>query len=287
MTISIFTTRIRPISPVRATCVPPRGGKSTGCGPAAIRTGRTRPAPRGGFTESVRTRPGSTVGRQEDRADGPNSPLSAAKSGPRRISLALQGGGAHGAFTWGVLDRLLEDERIVIEAVSGTSAGAMNAAALAAGFAEDGRRGRGGRSTGSGISTSAGRALQPLPAHPHRPARSGAGTWTARQATSGSACWSRAVLALPDQPARLPTAARRSSPVRSTSRRCAPARSFRVFVTATNVRTGPRAGLRPATISRSTPCSPRPACRISSRRWRSTATLTGTAATWAIRRSGR
>ena len=60
---------------------------------------------------------------------------------PRRISLALQGGGAHGAFTWGVLDRLLEDERIVIEAVSGTSAGAMNAAALAAGFAADGAEG--------------------------------------------------------------------------------------------------------------------------------------------------
>lgn len=60
---------------------------------------------------------------------------------PRLISLALQGGGAHGAFTWGVLDRLLEDERIVIEAVSGTSAGAMNAAALAAGHAAAGRAG--------------------------------------------------------------------------------------------------------------------------------------------------
>ena len=44
-----------------------------------------------------------------------------APSVARRISLALQGGGAHGAFTWGVLDRLLQDERIVIEAISGTS----------------------------------------------------------------------------------------------------------------------------------------------------------------------
>lgn len=61
--------------------------------------------------------------------------------GAHRISLALQGGGAHGAFSWGVLDRLLEDERITIEAVSGTSAGAMNAAALAAGYAEGGREG--------------------------------------------------------------------------------------------------------------------------------------------------
>jgi len=60
---------------------------------------------------------------------------------PRRIDLALQGGGTHGAFTWGVLDRLLEDERIRIGAISGSSAGAMNAVALAAGWTADGRRG--------------------------------------------------------------------------------------------------------------------------------------------------
>jgi NTE family protein len=65
----------------------------------------------------------------------------AAKPGPRHVSLALQGGGAHGAFSWGVLDRLLEDDRIIIEGVSGTSAGAMNAAALAAGHAQGGREG--------------------------------------------------------------------------------------------------------------------------------------------------
>lgn len=52
-----------------------------------------------------------------------------------RINLALQGGGSHGAFTWGVLDALLEDGRIDIEGISGTSAGAMNAVALAHGFA--------------------------------------------------------------------------------------------------------------------------------------------------------
>ena len=45
------------------------------------------------------------------------------------VTLALQGGGSHGAFTWGVLDRLLEDGRIKIEGISGASAGAMNAAA--------------------------------------------------------------------------------------------------------------------------------------------------------------
>ena len=48
----------------------------------------------------------------------------------RRINLALQGGGAHGAFTWGVLDRLLCDERIEIAAISGTAAGALNGAAV-------------------------------------------------------------------------------------------------------------------------------------------------------------
>lgn len=57
------------------------------------------------------------------------------------INLALQGGGAHGAFTWGVLDRLLEEERIVIEGISGTSAGAMNGAVLASGYIKGGRQG--------------------------------------------------------------------------------------------------------------------------------------------------
>ena len=56
----------------------------------------------------------------------------------RRINLALQGGGAHGAFTWGVLDRLLEDEGLAIGWVSGTSAGAVNAIALASGLAVGG-----------------------------------------------------------------------------------------------------------------------------------------------------
>jgi NTE family protein len=55
------------------------------------------------------------------------------------ISLALQGGGAHGAFTWGVLDRLLEDDGPDIAAISGTSAGALNAAALKAGMVAGGR----------------------------------------------------------------------------------------------------------------------------------------------------
>lgn len=59
----------------------------------------------------------------------------------KRINLALQGGGAHGAFTWGVLDRLLEDERLEVAAISGTSAGALNGAALKSGWVEGGRDG--------------------------------------------------------------------------------------------------------------------------------------------------
>lgn len=62
-------------------------------------------------------------------------------STPKRINLALQGGGAHGAFTWGVLDRILQEDDIEIAAISGTSAGALNGAALKAGFLAGGREG--------------------------------------------------------------------------------------------------------------------------------------------------
>src|SRR5262249_19797357 len=57
------------------------------------------------------------------------------------LSLALQGGGAHGAFTWGVLDRLLEEPALRIDGVSATSSGAMNALALAQGWLDGGRDG--------------------------------------------------------------------------------------------------------------------------------------------------
>lgn len=60
---------------------------------------------------------------------------------PVTVDFALQGGGAHGAFTWGVLDRALESPRMQIEGISGTSAGAMNAAVLADGYAAGGPEG--------------------------------------------------------------------------------------------------------------------------------------------------
>ena len=59
-------------------------------------------------------------------------------SEPKRINIALQGGGAHGAYAWGVLDRLFEDSRLTIDGIVGTSAGAMNAAVAAYGIAKGG-----------------------------------------------------------------------------------------------------------------------------------------------------
>ena len=59
----------------------------------------------------------------------------------KAINLALQGGGSHGAFTWGVLDRMFEEDRLWIEAISGTSAGAMNAVVAAQGMYDNGAQG--------------------------------------------------------------------------------------------------------------------------------------------------
>ncbi len=66
-------------------------------------------------------------------------PGRATEQTPKRVNLALQGGGAHGAFTWGVLDHILSDERLKIEGISGTSAGAVNAVMLADGLTRGGR----------------------------------------------------------------------------------------------------------------------------------------------------
>ena len=68
-----------------------------------------------------------------------HSRRTASRRSPKRINLALQGGGAHGAFTWGVLDHLLEDGRLEIEGITGASAGAINAVLLADGLARGGR----------------------------------------------------------------------------------------------------------------------------------------------------
>jgi NTE family protein len=70
-----------------------------------------------------------------------SAPATGATAGRKIVNLALQGGGSHGAFTWGVLDRLLEESRLEFEGVTGTSAGAVNAVVLADGLAAGGREG--------------------------------------------------------------------------------------------------------------------------------------------------
>lgn len=93
------------------------------------------------------TKKTSDAGAAPEKPPAGTEPV-ATRCGSRRmghhqkgINLALQGGGAHGAFTWGVLDRLFEDDRIWIEAISGTSAGAMNTVVAAMGMQENGADG--------------------------------------------------------------------------------------------------------------------------------------------------
>ena len=94
---------------------------------------RPRPSP----APPIRsTAAGSRSGISLARAFGGGKPEKPADG--KRINLALQGGGAHGAFTWGVLDHLLEDGRLTVEGISGTSAGAVNAVMLADGLARGG-----------------------------------------------------------------------------------------------------------------------------------------------------
>ena len=104
----------------------------------------TQPARRAEGAEDPVRRPAKVPARVRKEAEAAielKRRRAKAGSGIKRINLALQGGGSHGAFTWGVLDRLLEDGRVEFDAISGTSAGAMNAVALAAGWAENGRQG--------------------------------------------------------------------------------------------------------------------------------------------------
>jgi NTE family protein len=90
----------------------------------------------------------------------------AVSSQVRTINLALQGGGAHGAFTWGVLDRLLDEQDLAFEGLSATSAGAMNAAAFAYGLAVDGRDGARKALTGYWRRVSDAARLGPLQPNP-------------------------------------------------------------------------------------------------------------------------
>ena len=77
----------------------------------------------------------------ETLAEAPKRGRSRRNANHKGVNLALQGGGAHGAFTWGVLDKFFDDDRIWIDSISGTSAGAMNAVVAAHGMHENGAEG--------------------------------------------------------------------------------------------------------------------------------------------------
>jgi NTE family protein len=104
------------------------------------------------------------------------------------IDLALQGGGSHGAFTWGVLDRVLEEPWLRIEGISGTSAGAMNAAVLADGWTKGGAAGA--RAALDAYWERVGRAavFSPLQRTPLDRLLA-AGRLTPRRSSSVSTCW--------------------------------------------------------------------------------------------------
>ena len=201
---------------------------------------------------------------------------------PVLVDLALQGGGAHGAFTWGVLDRLLEEPWLRIDGISGTSAGAMNAAVLADGHAEGGAEGARAALERFWRSVSQRGAAQPVPA---RAARRAARPLDARQFPGLRRSWtSPRGCSRPTTSTRAaPTRCARSWPRRSTS---TGSRARRSSCSSPPPMCTPAGAASSATPrSRRTCCSPRPACRPCSRRSRSTARPTGTAATPATRPS--
>lgn len=93
------------------------------------------------MSQSTPSRLSRIAGRLRDTVLPRRAPGARPQDSVKHIDLALQGGGAHGAFTWGVLDALLEDGRLVFDAISGTSAGAMNAAVLVDGLTRGGAPG--------------------------------------------------------------------------------------------------------------------------------------------------
>jgi NTE family protein len=107
-----------------------------------VRVAATSPAAKAPRNRALHVGRTSTRSRAVQRgAEGTEKARGASQRSTVLIDLALQGGGSHGAFTWGVLDRLLEEPWLQIEAISGTSAGAMNAAVVAAGWTKGGAGG--------------------------------------------------------------------------------------------------------------------------------------------------
>ena len=203
----------------------------------------------------------------------------------KTINLALQGGGAHGAFTWGVLDRLLEEETLAFEGISATSAGAMNAAVVAYGLTVGGREGA--RKALTNYWRRISHAAQSSPLQPSP---------IDRMLKDHSLRWSPAFL-LRHHLTRLMSPYEFNpmnlNPLRDVVEQSVdfdvlnkPDCPIKLFLSATNVRTG-KVKIFAAQRAWRRRRSPRRACPSCSRRSRSTARPIGTAATWAIRRSFR
>lgn len=182
-----------------------------------------------------------------DATPGPLPAPPVAKTKTRRVNLALQGGGTHGAFTWGALDRLLEEERIDFDGLSGTSAGAINGAIFALGLLENGRQGakdaldRFWRSLGSAF------AVSPMRSTPVEKALWG---WDMSYSVGWNAFETLTRLVSPYQMNPFPM---EFNPLRKAlqesldlSRLRGDKAAMRIFISATNVRTGkPKVFTRP------------------------------------------
>lgn len=160
----------------------------------------------------------------------------AGPAAPPPVALALQGGGSHGAFTWGVLDALLEDGRIGFEAVTGASAGAMNAVVMAEGWRRGLQHHRDPRAEARVLLAEFWRGIGAQPSH------YGLGTWGAGRAGPNSAAMMMDLLSRMFSPYQLNPF--NYNPLRNLLRplidfdalRAAP--PFKLFINATNVRSG-------------------------------------------------
>ena len=152
------------------------------------------------------------------------------------VDLALQGGGSHGAFTWGVLDRLLEEPWLRIDGISGTSAGAMNGAVLVAGFTAGGPEGAKAALDAFWKRVSHSARFSPLRAKPVWIFCWADGHWI-RHHSTWPLTWRAVSSRLTILASKAPIPCATFSPNVSTLFRSRSA-PIRLFVTATNVRTG-------------------------------------------------
>ena len=168
---------------------------------------------------------------------------------PERLSLALQGGGSFGAFTWGVLDRLLEETNVEFDAISGSSAGAVNAVLLASGLIDGGREEAKARLERFWKRMSDAAAFVPRDVS----FRLAAGRWP-RLRRAGA-------FALSVQSLQPQSAARGAERPRSTSNVCATRSPMKLLIGATRVRDGKLRDFHQRGMTRRRRCSPPPACR--------------------------